>query len=83
MSEWKTLDIAPKDKAILLFCPWADTPDSGGTPGHPEANKIVNHGRVVGQWSEAMNGWSSQIPGGQLVPVYPSRWTDILDEPTT
>lgn len=78
MSDWQSLDKAPKDKKLLLFCPWVDSPD--GTGGHPEAK--VNHHRIVGWWSAELNHWASSMPGGKPFKVYPSRWTDLPDEPS-
>ena len=77
MSDWRSLDAAPKDKKLLLFCPWVDSPDGKGA--HAEA-KINNH-RIVGWWSEDMTHWVSAYPGAAPFKVYPSRWTDLPDEP--
>jgi hypothetical protein len=79
VSDWQSLDTAPKDKKLLLFCPWVDSPD--GTGGHPEAK--VNHHRIVGWWSADLNHWASSYPGGEPFKVYPSRWTDLPDEPAS
>lgn len=77
MSDWQSLDTASKDKKLLLFCPWVDSPD--GTGSHPEAK--ANHHRIVGWWSEEEKHWVSFYPGAKPFKVYPSRWTDIADEP--
>lgn len=76
---WQGLDTAPKDKKVLLFLPWTDSPD--GTGKHPDAKP--NHGRVVGWWDEDIKGWVTALPGQKIAQqVYPSRWTDLPDEPT-
>lgn len=77
MSDWPTLDTAPKDKKILLLCPWTDSPD--GTGAHPDAK--TNHGRVVGWWSASQKAWVAGLPGGPEHVVYPSRWTELVDGP--
>lgn len=76
-THWAALDSAPKDKPVILFCPWVDTPD--GTGSHKEAK--VAHGRIVGWWSEKLNGWAAALPGSDEVAVYPSRWTGLPEEP--
>lgn len=74
---WKPLQDAPRDRPVLLFCPWVDSPD--GTGAHPDAK--VAHARVVGWWSEKFAHWASALPGGEEQRVYPSRFADLLDEP--
>lgn len=75
--DWRSMDTAPKDKPVILFCPWVNTPDGKGS--HPDAK--MAHGRIVGWWSDKLNGWASGLPGTAEVAVYPSRWTDLLEEP--
>lgn len=75
--EWSALDTAPKDKPILLFCPFVDSPD--GTGAHPDAKQA--HGRVVGWWDEDAKHWVAGILNGPVHKVYPSRWAELLDEP--
>lgn len=76
--EWSALDTAPKDKPTLLFCPFVDSPD--GTGAHPEAK--LSHGRVVGWWDEDAKQWVAAILKGERHFVFPSRWAELLDEPT-
>jgi hypothetical protein len=75
--KWPTLDTAPRDKPIILFCPYVESPD--GTGANPDAK--VAHGRIVGWWSDTEKHWVSKLPGGSEVRVYPSRWAELLDEP--
>lgn len=74
---WQSLDVAPKDRPLLLFCPYTQSPD--GTGSHPDAKPA--HGRVVGWWADG--GWVASILNGPVQSVYPSRWAELLDEPET
>jgi hypothetical protein len=79
MTTWAGMDeTTPKDRKLLLLCPWTDSPD--GTGSHPDAK--MNNGRVVGWWSTEENAWVAGLPGGPVYQVYPSRWTELADEPT-
>jgi len=65
---WQTLDVAPRDREILLFCPGVKSPD--GTGAHPQA--VLNNKYLKGRWSEEQHHWvdvSDQM-------VYPSRWAE-------
>lgn len=76
--DWRTLDQAPHHKPVILFCPYTESPD--GTGAHPDAKAA--HCRIVGWWSDQEQHWVSKLPGGKEVRVYPSRWAELLDEPT-
>lgn len=65
---WQTLDVAPHDREILLFCPGVKSPD--GTGAHPEA--VVDHKYPIGHWSEELSHWVNDL--GEK--VYPSRWAE-------
>lgn len=82
-SPWKPLPDATKaDKdgnpvPVLLFLPTAwHKADAEGRPVE------AAHARVVGWWDDAQQSWVTGIhPKAPTVPVYPSLWAPLTDEP--
>lgn len=66
-ANWQTMDNAPKDRVINVYCPGVCPPTSGV---------------LQGVWNTRLSIWELN-PYGTVQPValYPNRWCDIEGPP--